>query len=159
MKLTLEFDQINYYNGCPTVSVCVNDVEYFNGNVIDTVHLDIPDSDFNVLVIRHYGKTDADTLVVDNVITADKNFTLDAIIIDGYNIEELKWNSTFTDHYNNVIPGCLFFGPNGVFELTFEQPVLKWMLRTRHAKNQNDPDWEEDYNYYCRAVSLVKELL
>lgn len=159
MQLTLEFNQINHFNGCPKISICVNDIEYFVGDVTNSIHLEVPNLDFNVLAIRHYGKTDVDTLVVNDEIVADKNFTLNTIIIDGYNIEELIWDSTFTDNHNNVIPGCLFFGPNGVFELTFEYPVLKWILCTRHMKNNSDPDWEEDYNYYCQAVSLVKELL
>jgi hypothetical protein len=97
-------------------------------------------------------------LVENGVIIADKNFTLKKVVIDEYDIEELIWTSIFVDVNNNLIPSCLFFGPNGTFTLEFGEPVLKWILKSRQEKNNNDPSWEEDYNYFVQACRLVEDL-
>lgn len=157
MQLRLEFEHINEFNGNPKISVRVNGIECYNNVVAPIVEFVATDAAECVLEIEHYGKNNSDTEVIDNIIVNDKNFTLKNIVIDGYNIEELKWDSIFTDIHGNVIPGCLFFGPNGIFKLTFQLPILKWLLSTRHLKNNNDPNWEEDYTYYTRAVNLLKE--
>lgn len=158
MNFRLEFENINLFNGAPTIAVRVNKVEYYNGEVLEFVEFDVPALDRVCLEIEHYGKTYLDTEVVDSQIVKDKNFSLKRIIIDGYDIEELKWDSNFINSNNNIIPGCLFFGPNGIFTLEFTCPILKWILSTRHQKNNNDPNWEEDYWYYTKAVNLLKEL-
>jgi hypothetical protein len=157
MQIQLEFDHIHEFNGEPKISVRVNGIECYNNVVENSVEFVIDDTNDCVLEIEHYGKNNNDTEVIDNVIVNDKNFTLKNIIIDGYNIEELKWESDFTDVHGNIIPSCLFFGPNGIYRLHFQLPVLKWILSTRHSKNNNDPNWEEDYNYYMQAVNLLKE--
>ena len=158
MNLVLEFEHINCYNGPPLILVKVNDIEYYNGVVDSCISLAIPDVTHGTLTIEHHGKQNIDTEVQNNIIINDKNFTLKNITIDDYNLEELKWDSSFTAADGNVIPGCLFFGPNGVYKLEFQQPILRWILQTRHQKNNNDPNWEEDYNYYMRAINLVREL-
>lgn len=158
MQLTLEFENINEFNGTPTVAIRVNGTEYYNGKVVEFIDITLPQINQGYLEIEHHGKTFADTHVIDGQIVKDKNFTLKRIIIDNIDIEELKWNSKFVDVNKNTIPGCLFFGPNGVYTIEFESPVLKWMLSTRHLKNNNDPNWEEDYQYYTKAVGMLKEL-
>lgn len=158
MNLFLEFEHINCYNGAPLISIKVNGHEYYNGVVDTYISLSVPDVQHGILTIEHHSKQNIDTEVQNNVIVNDKNFTLKDITIDEYKLEELKWNSSFTTVDGNTIPGCLFFGPNGVYRLEFEQPILKWILQTRHKTNNNDPNWEEDYNYYIRAVNLIQEL-
>jgi hypothetical protein len=159
MKIILNFENINCFNGAPLVAVSVNDVNYHRGPVTKTIQIECPDTDHAILNIEHYGKQHCDTQVSDGVIVQDKNFTLKNIVVDEYDIEELKWDSNFTTHDNTVIPGCLFFGPNGTYSLSFQRPILKWILQTRHQKNHNDPNWEEDYNYYCQANKLLQEIL
>jgi hypothetical protein len=110
------------------------------------------------LIIEHWGKKSEDTIVENNVIVRDRSFELDCIKIDGYDLEELKWDSNFHAKDGTVYPSCLFFGPNGCFVLEFEPPVLRWMLQTRHNKNNNDPHWEEDYNYYTEACRLLEQI-
>lgn len=158
MKIKMLFNNINAYNGSPNVRISVNNDILYEGVVGPSYQFDINPEDSNTLVVEHYGKTDADTLVENGGIVADKNFTLEKIVIDEYDIEELIWDSVFVDAHNNTIPGCLFFGPNGAFKLKFEAPVLKWMLKTRHQKNNNDASWEEDYEYFVNACKLVEEL-
>jgi hypothetical protein len=116
-----------------------------------------PESDC-VLVIAHVDKQSSDTIVKDGIIIRDRSFELDQITIDGYDLEELKWTSEFRAQDGAVYASCLFFGPNGEFVLKFSNPVLPWILKTRHEKNNNDPHWEEDYTYYQQACKTLQQI-
>lgn len=110
------------------------------------------------LIIEHCNKRPEDTVVKNGIIVRDRSFELDRIEIDGYDLEELKWDSEFHATDGAVYPSCLFFGPNGKFILNFESPALRWILKMRHEKNNNDPHWEEDYNYYTQACRLLTRI-
>jgi len=139
--------------------VYVNDHRLYSGPVIDecTADIDVAPG-IACLVIEHWDKQPQDTVVENGVIVRDRSFELDSIKIDGYSLEELKWHSEFQAHDGVVYPSCLFFGPNGKFVLNFETPVLRWILQTKHEKNNDDPHWEEDYNYYTEACRLLKQI-
>jgi hypothetical protein len=111
-----------------------------------------------ILVVEHIDKHPSDTIVEDGKIIRDRSFELEQITIDGYNLEELKWASEFRSKDGAVYTSCLFFGPNGEFILKFNNPVLRWILKTRHDKNNNDPHWEEDYNYYQQACKILQQI-
>ena len=103
-------------------------------------------------------KEDSDTkLDHENKIVADLNFELEQIIIDGHDIKNLIWNSEYVAK-GEKIPSCLFFGPKGHFEFKFDMPILKWILKSNHEKHNNDPNWEEDYNYYTEAWKLLSQI-
>ena len=110
------------------------------------------------LIIEHWDKLPTDTIVKDGKIIRDRSFELDKIVIDGYDLEELIWASKFLAEDGQIYPSCLFFGPNGQFKLDFYNPVLYWILKTRHEKNNNDPNWEEDYNYYQQACKILTQI-
>lgn len=157
MKLTLNF--INIANN-PMCRIYINDLELYSGIVqseytFDTV---VPVGP-TTLTIEHWDKQPEDTVVENGIIVSDRSFELASILIDNYDLEELKWNSEFRSIDGAVYPSCLFFGPNGKFVLAFENPVLRWILKTRHEKNNNDPHWEEDYNYYTEACRLLTQIL
>ena len=86
----------------------------------------------------------------------DRSFELEQCIIDDYDLQELIWQSCFISTDGEIYESCLYFGPNGEFQLEFESPILRWILRTRHEKNNNDPTWEEDFEYYQQACNRLQ---
>lgn len=156
MIIQLEFKNIV---DNPTCQIAVNGVTHYDGAVLNSNVFSATSNDEEcTLTIKQYGKKPEETIVENGVIVRDKSFELAKIIIDGYDLEELIWNSAFTAEDGNVYQSCLYFGPNGEFKLNFEAPVLKWILKTRHEKNNNDPTWEEDYNYYTKACQLLAQI-
>ena len=85
------------------------------------------------------------------------NFELENITLDNHDIQDLIWKGQYVSK-DNVIPSCLFFGPRGYFELHFEYPILKWILKTNHEDHNDDPTWEQDYNYYIEACQLLNKI-
>lgn len=157
MKLQLKFKNIV---DSPHCVIRMNEQELYRGvtpanflNEFEQLESDC------VLVIEHIDKLPSDTIVEDGKIIRDRSFELDQIIIDEYNLEELKWASEFRASDGAVYTSCLFFGPNGEFVLKFNNPVLRWILKTRHEKNNNDLHWEEDYNYYQQACKILQQIL
>lgn len=155
MKLQLNFCNIVDQ---PLCCIQVNKEILFSGSVQNQHTFDINVNNNVNLVISHYGKIPSDTVVENNTIIRDRSFELSQIIVDGYDLEELKWLSEFRSTNGEVYPSCLFFGPNGDFIINFEVPILRWMLQQRHIKNNNDPDWEQDYNYYVNACNLLTQI-
>lgn len=160
MKLNLKFNKINNYNGLPLINIHCNGVELWNGPVQPEIALEYMNtSDLIKLTITHYGKnTSTDTNVISGQIVNDKNCEIDQIIVDDYNINELKWLSSFTSTDGEIFDKCLFLGKNGTWTINFSLPILKWILSTRHAINNNDPDWEQDYESYIQACRLINTL-
>ena len=153
MQILLKFKNIN---NSPECKISVNDIVLHAGNVPDTFSKELTLLDQHVKVRREFtNKTPEDTVVENGEIVKDKNFELDQIVIDQYEFKELIWQGNYYSNHNDVYPSCLFFGPPGYFEIHFHQPVLHWLLQTRNTRNQNDPDWETDYNYYTKACKLL----
>lgn len=155
MQLILNFTNIVDAPMC-VVRLC--DQVLYKGLVEPQLRFDWPMvSDQVTLTISHTDKLPQDTVVENGRIVRDRSFELASIVIDGYDLEELKWNSRFTAVDGSVYESCLFFGPNGDFKIAFELPILKWILRCRH---QNDPSqiWEQDYNYYMQACQILQQI-
>ena len=156
MKINLKFKNIVDSPNCRIA--CSNNLLY-EGHVNEEFMFDVdyPYQDYE-LVIEHWGKLPSDTIVEDGKIVRDRSFEIEKIIIDGSDLEELVWESRFEANDGAVYNSCLFFGPNGKFIINLHNPVLYWILKTRHEKNNNDPHWEEDYNYYQQACNLLKQI-
>jgi len=135
----------------PRILVEINGTKLTEEEVKTEVSLNFKAQQTNVLKIHFVNKQGRDTVTnAMGEIVSDMNFELDTITIDGIDIKDLKWQGNYhTD--NDSIKSCLFFGPKGYYELIFSSPVLKWTLEQNHLKNQDDPEWEEDYNYYTEA--------
>ncbi len=159
MNLTLKFKNIQDCNGLPDIRISINDAVVFENTVcpLITVQCHPVDNKIN-LSIEHYGKDPSkDTVVVDGAIAQDRSCELDSIEVDGYDLQELKWLSAYHCDDGTVLDKCLFFGKNGTWHIAFELPALKWILRTRHEINHNDPTWSEDYESYVRACRLLNK--
>ena len=159
MNLILKFKNIQDCNGPPCIRIYINDAVVFENAVCPLITVQChPKGNQIKLRIEHYGKDPiVDTVVVDGKIVQDRSCELDTIEVDGYDLEELRWHSVYHCEDGAVIDKCLFFGKNGAWHIAFELPVLKWILRTRHEINNNDPTWQEDYESYVRACRLLNK--
>ena len=159
MNLALKFKNIQPCNGLPHIRIVINDAVVFENTVCPLITVQCHPVDNQIkLSIEHYGKdTAVDTVVIDGVIVQDRSCELDTIEVDGYDLQELKWLSAYHCDDGSVLDKCLFFGKNGTWHMAFELPVLKWILRTRHEINRNDPTWSEDYESYVRACRLLNK--
>lgn len=156
MKINLKFKNII---DAPNCSVVVGDKNLYSGVVENEFVFDFeyPEEEYT-LSIAQWGKRPEDTVVEDGHIVRDRSFELEKIVIDGYDLEDLVWESKFKADDGAVYPSCLFFGPNGRFVINLYNPILRWILKTRHEKNNNDPHWEEDYNYYQEACKRLTQI-
>jgi hypothetical protein len=159
MNLTLKFKNIKDCNGLPNIRIVINDAVVFENTVCPLIPVQCHPVDNKInLSIEHHGKDPStDTVVIDGVIVKDRSCELDTIEVDGYDLQELKWLSAYHCDDGTVLDKCLFFGKNGTWRIAFELPALRWILRTRHEINHNDPDWSEDYESYVRACRLLNK--
>lgn len=162
MQLTFNFEKINLgpNNKRPEIKITINNATIYVGVVKDSIMLDqISSLDNNQLEIAFLNKEHSDTVCNQTGdIIDDMNFSLSKIIIDDNDLEELIWQGQYCSLNNDVYPSCLFFGPPGRFDLLFEYPILRWILKVRNDLNHNDPNWEEDYNYYTTACKILNNL-
>lgn len=157
MQIRLKFENLK---DTPRYKISINDTVYTEDFVKEEYVIDaINDVSHDIsLRIEFIDKNPEDTIVENGNIVKDKSFELDGISIDGYDFEELIWQSNYYANDGKVYPSCLFFGPSGYFEIKFHQPILHWILESRHKLTGNDPDWERDYNYYqesCKLLTLI----
>lgn len=159
MNLILKFKNINSVQGVPVLNIAINNQKVWSGNVQPEICVTHPAEGNISLSINHVDKDPSKHCIVENgQIIADRNCELDQVIVDGYNIEELKWLSCYVTEDNEVIDKCLFFGKNGTWAIEFELPILRWILKTRHELLNNDPNWEQDYESYIAACRLLNNL-
>lgn len=161
MNFIFAFKNINSVNKKrPICRIELNGNDIFFGDVVKQIKIDAPTKQQkNILRIHFENKEGRDTIVDENdCIVQDLNFELEKLLIDGLDLQHLIWQSRYVCK-DSVINSCLFFGPKGYWELDFDSPILKWFLSTNHQKNNNDPTWEVDYNYYeeaCQRLSKIQ---
>lgn len=159
MNLTLKFKNINSVQGVPELKIAINNHVVWQGNVQAEINIEYPAVGQVALSITQINKDPQQHCIVeDGKIVADRNCELDEITIDGYNIEELKWLSSYLTDDGEILDKCLFFGKNGTWNISFEMPILRWILQTRHQQFNNDPNWEQDYESYQLACKLLNNL-
>lgn len=152
MNLILKFKNIIDNPNC---KIIVNEKELYSGIVYSEFDFQTTVEDLVTLNIVHWGKSPEDTIVDnDNNIVRDRSFEIEKIIIDGYDIENLIWKSQYIIDDKTKIESCLFFGPNGRFEIKFQLPILKWILENTMPDNS----WKEDYEYYIRALKILENI-
>lgn len=163
MNLHLRFCNINNgpNNKTPQIAVSINNNKIYTGTVephLDIECEDLPADSHNVN-IEFLNKSGEDTAVDSNGnIVNDMNFELDSVVIDGVDLEELKWEGVYHAQDGQQFAGCMFFGPLGTLSIPFEIPALKYKLKIRNSKTDCDPDWEVDYNYYERACQILEQI-
>lgn len=156
MHIQFYFKNIN----CgPECKILINEVEFYCGPVMPCIEFNYSKLGLINLSIEFINKSPTDT-IVDHFgnIVKDKSFELEKIVVDGYDLEELIWDSYYLTNNNQLYRSCLFFGPPGKFIIELSSPILPWLLKTRHEKYNNDPNWEEDYNYYIQACKILEQM-
>jgi hypothetical protein len=154
MLVEITFEKINKgpRNLDPAIRASLNDCDFYQGSV-STLCMELESQDSNTLRIYFANKTNQDTATDSNGnIVSDMNFTLSGVRVDGIDFGHLLWNGKYISE-DQTFPGCLFFGPQGYYEITFDYPVLKWQLQQR-----NEPGWEQDYHYYETACKILNKL-
>ena len=159
MKFEFKFKNINVVNKkYPICKFELNGDDIFYGKVKENLTFDEDAQENNILRIYFVNKDGRDTILDNNnEITKDLNFELGKVVIDGIDLKHLIWESKYVTK-ESVIDSCLFFGPKGYWELKFDTPVLRWFLKTNHAKNNNDPTWEQDYNYFEKVCQKLDKI-
>ena len=159
MSLEFKFKDINALpNKKPACRIELNGETVFTGDVEQHIKVDAVTSRSNVLRIFFENKNHNDTIVNEHdEIVQDLNFELEKIIIDGLDLKNLIWESRYVAG-DDTIESCLFFGPNGYWEIKFESPILRWWLKTNHDKNKNDPTWETDYKFYEKVCQKLNKI-
>jgi hypothetical protein len=156
MNIDFYFKNLNL---SPSCKIFINHKEKYTGIVQEKISISDDTTGKIQIEIEFIDKQPEDTIVDhQGNIVADKNFELDQIIVDGYSLNELIWDSQYTSVNGDVFVSCLFFGPAGKFQINLENPILPWLLKTRNDKYNNDPNWEEDYNYYITACNLLTQI-
>lgn len=154
MLVEIKFEKINTgpAGKQPAIRTSLNGHEFYQGPVKDLCQEFEPAAS-NALRIYFDNKTPQDTQIdTQGNIVSDMNFTLASICVDRIEFGSLLWQGQYVSS-QETFPACLFFGPAGYFEITFDYPILKWQLQQR-----NEPGWEQDYHYYETACKILSKL-
>jgi hypothetical protein len=148
-------------NKNPTVNLSINDIEHYTGEITDIKHFvfEFDSYDNNTLKIKHYNKTNQDTIVdAQGNITGDLSVELVSIHIDNIKIIDtvlysmpffVQWPDNMLEDYRNknqeppeYIDNNLYFGFNGVYQFSFSGDVVSeyynqfWLDEVQAHKNQ-----------------------
>jgi len=159
MDIQLRFKNINSVGDKrPACDVEVNGETIYSGDVLPHMDLNATAEANNVLRIHFTNKTGRETVMdAGGNVTQDLNFELEGVSIDGTDLEHHIWQSKYVAT-DDVYDSCLFFGPKGYWQIDFESPVLRWFLKKDQEKNNDDPHWERDYNYYEEACQTLHKI-
>jgi len=106
------------------------------------------------LDIERYGKRIPDNIVYrDGQILQDQITTLTDIYLDNIKLPDMIKYSGIFKYDDHDVPGGLSWGPNGIWSLQFETPLLNWVIETKQ-KQQHVIDL---LDYESRA-SLIQKL-
>lgn len=143
----------------PECSISIGSQECYRGSVHEFITVNCEHTGPFDLSITFTNKTPEDTKIdsLGNIVD-DKSFELEKIAIDDYYLDELIWDGYYQDNNNTVYKSCLFFGPPGKFIIKLSSPILPWILKTKHERYNNDPNWEEDYQYYLQACKILEQI-
>ena len=158
--LLLQFKNINSVGEKhPICRINLNGQDIFSGHVQKSIKLQTDFAEKNTLKIFFENKTGQETVLHNETkqVVQDLNFELDKIFINDVDLAHLIWQSKYVCE-DTEIDSCLFFGPKGYLEIKFDTPILKWVLKTNHEINGNDPTWETDYNYYIEACQKLDKI-
>jgi len=151
LELALSLLGIDCCGSWPKCKVLINDLEIFNGTVIDkqiikySKNFNINERSVTVKIVR-YSKTNADTKTTsDGKITDNQILSIDELTLNGINAIEnnLIYKGIFNMHLspdkqeyflkNNIDTQTndYHFYENGTWELYLELPILTYIINTR----------------------------
>lgn len=158
--MIFKFSSINLgaHNKIPHIRIELNHRVCHDGPIQDRITVAADVGPKNLLRIYFVNKLPSDTQVDRHGdIILDMNFTLANITAQGVVFDELLWDGTYVAG-DALYESCLFFGPQGFYELEFASPILKHKLQKKFERGELDTHWEEDYNYYTQACEILKKL-
>lgn len=155
-------------NHWPKLKVSVNDIIYFDGEVINKhkINITAPLLPNNKLIIQHYDKNFGqngqwDTRVEEGKITQDRAVVLKSLLLDDVDISKyiIEKCPLTTDDGQTIYTG--YIGFNGTIEIKFSQPVYDWIIKTiikTQSKITSDLMLETSYNNYFDCDQDLLEL-
>jgi hypothetical protein len=161
MKIEIVLKGNGIHNKNPMVNLSVNDIEHHDGEVAGTEHFvfNFEPIKHNILKIKHYNKTNQDTIVnAQGNITEDLSLELVSIYVDNVEIIGtvlysmpffVQWPENILEDYRSknqeppeYIDNNLYFGFNGVYQYSFSGDVVSeyynqfWLDEAQAHKNQ-----------------------
>jgi hypothetical protein len=122
----------------------VHSHEFNCENHVADVELDKHPSIRTVRVVRH-SKTNDNVILADGNILHDQILEITEVSVDGIAIKDGQLRQLCQFEYNNQVDrGSLYFGPNGVWTLFFETPIITFLL-DENIKHMSG--YSEDYKY------------
>jgi hypothetical protein len=95
-----------------------------------TVDLDL-DSGHHCFEIERWGKQSFNMVLQDNSIVADQTVTLESIYIQDVCLPDWFMSSGQFHWEGGVIDQGIIWGPNGVYRIEFEYPLISWILKEK----------------------------
>ena len=154
-QLTFSFAVTNV-NGWPKLRFMIdNDVhlehEFSQTTESITLLYDIDDGK-HLLQIERYGKKDHNMIFNSNNIQQDQTVELQDIFFNNIKLPDyFKYSGCFNYHGKSE-PGSLFWGPNGIFEVSFEMPFVSWIINQQKQKQ----DVIDLFNYNKKDLLIKK---
>lgn len=162
--LTFDF-HCCFYNGWPTISLEIDGRKSFEHQFSQSnekLCIKLPaGSGKRKLSIVRTGKTDRNIQIdTSGKIVQDQTLEIKYIKINGTVIPDyiFRRHSRF-EFENQVHPGSMWFGPNGVWTFEFQEPLITWLLE---EKIYHESNYNKDYLHawaYKLGPNSVNEIL
>jgi hypothetical protein len=151
-------------NGWPKIRISIDndiieEVEFDREQVEVHVPMDLI-SGPHTLCVERYGKQAHNIEFVDNQILQDQTVTLVAMQVGDVHLSNMFLYRSEFCFDNQVIPGGLIWGPNGVWHWKFESPLMTWLIDQKNQDTES-PDMviptHKNLSVLKTAVEAFKE--
>jgi hypothetical protein len=157
MQLGFNFSA-TYCNGWPKLRFLIDndiyhDFEFAGDSAFVELPVDLIDGEHK-LDIEFYGKTYNNTVVENDVIKQDQLATLNSIHIDKIQVPDFVKYQGIYNVNDSSIPSALTWGQNGVWSLTFNWPIINWVLSYKLNSFYSDDQWSTAV-YHPKKIKLL----
>jgi hypothetical protein len=151
-----------YCNGWPKLRFLVDDDIYHDFEFVgDSAFIELPIDlldGSHIIDIEYYGKTYDNTVVINDKIIQDQLATLDSIHIDQIKVPDfIKYQGVYTVNETST-PSALTWGQNGVWSLSFEWPIIDWVLEKKLRAFFSDEQWATAVYHPTKTKLLLDNL-
>lgn len=152
-------------NGWPKLKFFIDDDLYHDYEFNSTIaSVEIPLellTGQHQLEIEFYGKTQNNTIQINNCIVKDQLVTLDSLTIDNITVPDfIKYRGLYRVG-NTERPQILTWGENGTWMLQFEYPIIDWILNLKMQatlSHIDDAQWATSV-FHPKKIQTLKETL
>jgi len=129
--------------GWPRIRICIDgdvllDHDFSSSQESVEIEYDVIDGD-HTIEIERWGKQNFNMIHQDGEILKDQTVTLDDIWIQDVCLPEWFKSSGQFVWQQGVIPNGLTWGPNGVFSIPFQSPLIPWIVKQKFKDSTDQP--------------------